>query len=172
MTRTFTLVKRVVAIVIGASALFVLISLLPIRGNYTFRVVLSGSMEPAIETGSVIATIPRAEYRVGEIVTFGGSGIPTTHRIVGTEEGENGEQLFVTKGDANEEEDFRRVSGSEVLGKVFLTVPKAGHALSMLESPTGKALLITALVLLVALSFVPKGTFRQTKKQDADTLEE
>lgn len=170
--RTFKTLTRIATVVIGAIVLFVLISLIPIRGNYTFRVVLSGSMEPAIETGSVIATIPRAEYDVGEIVTFGGSGIPTTHRIVGIEEGADGARLFVTKGDANDDEDFRRVSEGEVLGKVFLTVPKVGYVLSMLESPTGKALLATALVLLIALSFVPKGTFRQAKKQDADTFEE
>src|SRR5690606_13778233 len=104
-------------------------------------------------TGSVIATIPRAEYAVGDIVTFVGTSVnttPTTHRIVGIES-EAGETLFITKGDANEEEDYRRVGEDEILGKVFLSIPYAGYGVRALDSANGKAVLVTAIILLIAL---------------------
>lgn len=158
--------STILATVIALIALFVLGSHIPIEGNYSFRIVLSGSMEPAIKTGSVIATIPRAEYGVGDMVSFSGaveSDAPTTHRIVSVEEG-GGETLFVTKGDANDNEDLQRVEEGEVLGKVFLTVPYVGYALHALDTPNGRALLVATIVVLVALMMIPKGTFKVSKE--------
>ena len=37
---------------------------LPIAGNYKLLTVLSGSMEPAIHTGSVVAMMPAKVYKV------------------------------------------------------------------------------------------------------------
>lgn len=140
-------------ILVGCAALFVLGSLAPVEDNYSFRIVESGSMAPAIKTGSVIAVIPRSEYQVGEVVLFVGTDInpqPTTHRIVRTENG-----MFVTKGDANENEDYRRITEGEILGKVFLDVPYAGYAARFFGTPTGKATLAVSAIILLACTFVP-----------------
>ena len=63
-------------------------------------VVESGSMEPAIQTGSICFVNKKAEYenmQVGDVIAFKiNTGAFATHRIVSiTEEG------FVTKGDVN-----------------------------------------------------------------------
>jgi len=47
--------------------------------------VLSGSMEPKLALGSVIAVVPQNEYKTGDIITFGAETDKTktvTHRIV------------------------------------------------------------------------------------------
>lgn len=153
MQRFFKATITTVTVLVGLAALFVLGSLIPIEGNYSFRIVESGSMEPAIKTGSVIATIPRDSYAVGDVVTFEGTSInpmPTTHRIVAVEGTE-----FVTKGDANEEADYRRISESEVIGKVFLDVPYAGHIATFFGTADGKAALAVLALIFVICICIP-----------------
>lgn len=158
----------VVTLLIGGIAIFILWSFVPIEGNYTFRIVQSGSMEPEIQTGAVIATIPRTEYGVNDVVTFRGTDLnptPTTHRIVGIEKGEGG-PFFVTKGDANEDQDHRRISKEEVLGKVFLNVPFVGYVSSFFGTPNGKAALVTLVVVSLIGMFAPWKSILATKKKE------
>lgn len=66
-------------------------------------VVLSGSMEPAIETGDLILlrdTDPLALEK-GDVICYLSSGKAVTHRIVGITAGEDGRPRYVTQGDAN-----------------------------------------------------------------------
>src|SRR3989338_8215020 len=58
--------------------------LLPIKGNIEIKIVKSGSMEPAIKTGSIVVIKPASLYGVGDVITFGEDSrttYPTTHRI-------------------------------------------------------------------------------------------
>ena len=131
--------------VIMLVALFLVASVFPITGNYKIKVVLSGSMEPAIHTGSVVVIKPTDLYKVGDIITFGKDtkkDIPTTHRIVETRAVE-GETLFVTKGDANNGTDASEVKESAVAGKVLFSVPYAGYLIDFARKPLGFILLIT-----------------------------
>src|SRR3989304_10012893 len=69
-------------------------------------VVYSGSMEPAIQTASVIVSIPRKDYFQGDIITFSPSGSSkdlVTHRIALKQfpEGVIGSPTYLTAGDAN-----------------------------------------------------------------------
>lgn len=162
----------IAVLLVGAAAVFVLWSLVPIEGNYTFRIVQSGSMEPAIKTGSVIATIPRAEYRVGDVVTFEGTQVnpmPTTHRIVGIEKGDGG-PFFATQGDANEDQDYRRVTQAEILGKVFLSVPYAGYAADFFGTANGKATLATMVGVALVLMFAPWKSILTEEKKKKNTM--
>ena len=124
-------------------ALLLAMSKLPIPGNYKVLTVLSGSMEPAIKTGAVVVVKPVADYKVGDIVTFNNrdGNIPVTHRIIGTAD-ENGRSLFVTKGDANEEEDSRKVAVADIIGKLLFSVPFMGYVLEFLRQPAGFILVI------------------------------
>ena len=95
-----------VTLLLCVAGLF-LASLLPIPGNIEVKIVKSGSMEPAIHTGSVVIVKPESSYGIGDVITFGAdtkAKIPTTHRIVSIRE-ENGTTYFATKGDANEDPD-------------------------------------------------------------------
>lgn len=101
-------------------------------------------MEPNIKVGSLVLVVPAQSYRAGDVITFGkdtATQIPTTHRILSVRE-EGGQTFFTTKGDANEEQDPREVNASEVLGKVWFSVPFAGYVLDFARQPVGFALLI------------------------------
>lgn len=123
-------------------------SILPIFGSHRVFVVQSGSMEPALGTGSVIFITPEVSYRVGDIVTWqpSGGGTPITHRIV-TEFSDGGER-YQTKGDANESKDSV-IDRSQVLGRVAFQVPYLGYPVSFAKRPIGFFLLILLPSLLI-----------------------
>jgi signal peptidase len=101
-------------------------------------------MEPAIKTGSLVFIKPETGYAVGDVITFGKDtkkDIPTTHRIMEMRIQE-GKSVYRTRGDANENEDMREVSASEVIGKVLFDIPYAGFVLDFAKKPAGFVLLI------------------------------
>jgi signal peptidase len=86
--------------------------LIPSLLGYDRYVIVSGSMEPAIGTGSVVydRPVPVEELSVGDVVTFMPppefhQKDPVTHRIHKISRGSNGTRQFRTKGDANESVD-------------------------------------------------------------------
>lgn len=101
-------------------------------------VVESGSMEPAIRTGSVVFDSQRASYEVGDVITFRplGSKETVTHRIV-QETTEDGSRAYLVKGDANNAPDPDPVPADTVLGKVALSVPYVGYAVNAVRSLPG-----------------------------------
>jgi signal peptidase len=150
---------------IALIAILLLISVFPITGNFKVLTVLSGSMEPAIHTGSIVVVKPlsassgqAAPYKVGDVITFGKiskTQTPTTHRINEVKNGPAG-QTFVTKGDANNAPDLREVKPSEIVGKEILTIPYIGYAINTAKKPWGFALIIIVPALLVIFDEVKK----------------
>lgn len=121
------------------------------------KIVKSGSMEPKIMTGSIVAIRASDVYNTGDVITFDGrnSIIPTTHRIVEIHT-EDGETTFTTKGDANEEADAEPALLSSVRGKVLFTIPYAGYVLDFARQPMGFALLVALPALLIVLDEIGK----------------
>lgn len=163
-----------ILLLIAVAGLF-LATMLPIPGNVEVKIVKSGSMEPTIPTGSVVVVAPAASYAAGDIVTFGRdtrTEIPTTHRILSVS-GEGSAQTFVTKGDANEEQDPRPVARSEVLGKVWLHVPYMGYILDFARQPWGFTFMIGIPAALIILDEVFRigrevTALRRRKRDEAD----
>ena len=142
-----------------------LVSVLPIPGNLDVKIVLSGSMEPAIKVGSVVVIKPSKKYDVNDVITFGKDtkkDVPTTHRIV-DERVVSGNTLYTTKGDANENKDIREVRESEILGKVLISIPYLGHVLEFAKKPLGFALLIGIPATIVVVDEI-KNIWKETKK--------
>ncbi|HBS92913.1 MAG TPA: signal peptidase I, partial [Firmicutes bacterium] len=124
----------------------------PNFAGYRLYAVLSGSMNPAFDTGSLVAVKPvdPATLQAGDIITFGSSGGKiVSHRIVGIE-AEDG-LSFVTKGDANNVADSGTVPASRVIGVVGLAIPFLGRLLVFSQSKQGllTLIIIPALVILV-----------------------
>ncbi|HWO07768.1 MAG TPA: signal peptidase I [Candidatus Paceibacterota bacterium] len=141
-----------VTLVVGVAGLL-LGTMLAIPGNIELKIVKSGSMEPAVPTGSVVVVKPAAEYRFGDVITFGedtATAIPTTHRVIGVQ-GEGAAATYTTKGDANEEADPQPVQRRDIIGKVILSVPYAGYVLDFARQPLGFVLLIAIPAALVIL---------------------
>lgn len=170
MSKPFTIFYYALAVFafgFGGMLLILQTDLLP---GYEVRIVQSGSMEPAIRTGSVVVIQEREQYQVGEIITFGDGSfntLPTTHRITG-DIVSGGELAYTTKGDANESADLEPVRLSDIRGAVVLTIPYLGYLLDFARQPLGFALLIGVPALLIVFEEVSSiyATIRGRKEDD------
>ena len=115
------------------------------RFGWHINIVYGGSMESAMDVGSlaVIPPVDPQDVKVGDIITFKwrGSEALTTHRVVDVANDE-GSLMFTTKGDANEDPDSLGVPPEDVVGRVWMTVPYAGYAMDYIRTPLGFGLLI------------------------------
>lgn len=92
-------------------------------------VVMSGSMEPTIPTGSIVVVDGRKkERKQGDVITYRRGNMVVTHRIV-----EKREEGYCTKGDSNEEEDTGIVSEGQVIGNVITVLPWIGYGIVWLR---------------------------------------
>jgi len=126
------------------------LSIFPII-KYRIMVVQSGSMEPAIKTGSVVMVAPFKEYKKNDTITFGSvdrSNEPTTHRIYDLEVVE-GKMFYITKGDANNAPDSRKVAQNDVIGKVIINIPYAGYLVESVRKPLGFILVLAIPALFI-----------------------
>ena len=127
-------------------------------------VVLSGSMEPVIETGSLafireISEEQNYEPKPEEIVMYTAENgeVLVTHRIVREENG-----CFITKGDANETEDMTPVTRGQIKGKYLFCIKKAGY---LFEAATRKG--PVPLILIVTAANILSSIFETLVTQDA-----
>jgi len=124
-----------------------LVSLLPVKNNYKVFSVMSGSMEPAIRTGSLIFSQPFNSYEVGDIITFHPDSASnkkntTTHRISGKKQQNDGMTVFTTKGDANNANDSGEIQRDQIVGKYIFKIPYLGYLLAFIKTLTGLVLVI------------------------------
>ena len=132
-----------VALIVMIACLLIF-SAFPIPGNFKVMTVLSGSMEPALHTGSIVVVKPAEHYDIGDIITFGPAAktkTPTTHRIHDIQVIE-GKASYITKGDANNTPDAKEVLERDILGKVLFSVPFVGYAVDAAQKPIGFMLII------------------------------
>ena len=117
-----------------AAIILMAFSALSFSGNVKARIVLTGSMEPAISAGDVIITTPitRKVPKINDVVAyqakrFNGEDVAVfSHRIIGGDI-ENG---FIMKGDANKSPDPQKPKGEDILGVVFFVFPFIGNLLT------------------------------------------
>lgn len=117
--------------------------------------VLSGSMEPAFPTGSLlyVQQIDPASIQVGDPITFERSSeMPATHRVVRID---TEKQQFYTKGDNNEHEDAAAVPFQSLLGRPAICIPYLGYISNFIQHPPGLYLAIAAGAVLVLLILIP-----------------
>ncbi|MCL5435666.1 MAG: signal peptidase I [Patescibacteria group bacterium] len=175
--KIFKVIYYLFFLVIGAIALTLILSAVPGKDTPKTFVVLSGSMEPAIKTGSVVVVWPEKEYKIGDIITFGPvtkTQPPFTHRIVEIRV-QSGSPVYVTKGDANESKDQREVSQNSVLGKVVFNIPYLGYAVNEAKKPLGFMVIIVVPAVIIIYDELRKiwGEFLniRKKKREGDNPE-
>lgn len=114
---------------------------LPSLLGYEMYNISSGSMEPQLPVGSLIYVKPVApeELSEGEIITFWRGDSVVTHRLM---ENRSLEGDFVTKGDANQEEDLNTVPYANLIGVVTYHIPYLGQMLVVYTSTVGKIYVI------------------------------
>ena len=149
MLRYGNILFAVLIIVAGVVIFFTIQSKItggtPEIAGYKLYIVLSGSMEPALHTGSMalVQPINTNNLIINDIITFKGAADSdqlVTHRIVTVIPGAL--VSFATKGDANDVNDPQPVLASAVIGKVSKTIPYVGYAMSFARSRMGLLVLV------------------------------
>jgi len=152
-------------------ALLFVVSVFPITGNFKILTVSSGSMEPAIYTGSVVIIKPANDYKIGDIVTFNPSAkkeTPVTHRIYDIRV-EGGQPVYITKGDANESQDVNGVAKKNVVGKVLFSLPYFGYLINFVKQPIGFMLIIILPTAVIIYDEIKK-IFREVKNRNEENI--
>ena len=128
-------------------------------------VVQSGSMEPKIETGSLcfINKLTKFEdINQYDIIAFKlPTGVGVTHRVVKiTNDG------FTTKGDNNDTEDLIITTRENYIGKNIFSIPKIGYGIKLIQTPRGKIIFGTVIVVLILTGILIGEPSKKKKKQD------
>ena len=120
--------------------------------GYKAYIVETNSMEPTIKVGDIviIKKVKVEKLNQGDVITFRKNLEVITHRVIDIEEN-NGENVYVTKGDNNNLEDQERVEKSELLGKVVVVIPYLGNIIGILENKI--IFLILVLIFLILLLY-------------------
>lgn len=104
-------------------------------------IVVSGSMEDAIKTGSVAyvnTKVPAKEIKIGDVIAFNIGSKQVTHRVIEIHD----DNSFTTKGDANKVVDANRVKFANYSGKTVFSIPYIGYGLAMIQTKIGYSILI------------------------------
>lgn len=127
-----------------------------------FLSVQTGSMEPNIHTGGLVAVtrVNPASLKPGDIITYSSpvnERQTITHRVVGYQENPmlKGQKFLITKGDANAANDAPVPMGA-VVGKVRASVPYMGHVFDFIRRPIGLLALVYLPALIVVITEIRK----------------
>ena len=153
-------VNSIITLFIAAAAAVVILMIAGIRAY----VVKTGSMEPAIMTGSICLVDQKAkvsDIKTGDIITFRISEkTVVTHRAVRIRDG-----MIYTKGDANNIEDEEAVTSEELVGKCILSIKGAGKVLKALRSPFGIVSAAMLIVILIAADHILDNDDTHTRRK-------
>jgi signal peptidase I len=171
-------------------ALTMIISQTSVLGIKSFN-ILTGSMEPTIEIGSVLFILKSPNYNNGDIVAFKSGNVTITHRIVGAQDlsgkaisnlaaplssyaGADTSTSFQTKGDANSSVDSNLVSKDQIVGKALFHIPYIGKLSLNLKTPIGFLLMVvlpTIIFILIELWSIKKEIERSVERKLLQRME-
>lgn len=134
MDRRRIAVAALIAIFVTPLVAYIGLSLVP---GYTSYIVVSNSMEPTIDRGSIIYVQATDDYQPGDVITFVEDDRTITHRIVGTTA--NG---YLTKGDANDLRDEWHVTEQQIIGELIIVIPLYGYVIQIAKTPIGYVMLV------------------------------
>lgn len=160
ITKTGILIINICIIIFLPCVFFTLLtSRSDVLANIRSFDVITGSMKPAINVGTIIYTFPEKSYARGEIIAFQRDTRTITHRIVNIKQQKN-ETIYFTKGDANTTADAGGVHKNSVIGKVIFQVPYIGNFMDFLKTIPGFVIFI-----VIPSVFIIVTEFNNIKKE-------
>ena len=135
---------------------------LPMPFGFGTAVVLSPSMEPALNVNDLVFVRKNDDYKVGDIVVYQSGSILVIHRIIELD-AENG--VCVTKGDANNVDDGP-VPMKDVKGLYMFRLPAVGLIVKALKSLPGTLAVLLAAAFLMIRSWKNEKTESEKKLDD------
>ena len=148
-------VKKLADGLLKVAGVFLTLLVLPGLFQIQCYAVVSGSMEPALPVGCAVYVQKKTPETIkeGQIITFltNQSGTRVTHRVVKCDFEKH---IFITKGDANEQEDAVPVRWENVCGVEIGCIPYVGYILEFLSNRNGKMAVIFFFLMLFLCSEV------------------
>src|SRR5215216_2685868 len=108
-------------------------------GAVTYVIVDGNSMEPRFHLGDLVLVRKESAYEVGDAVVYRNEEMHrfVFHRIIATEL-----DHFVMQGDHNSWLDSYQPSDGDVIGKLWIHIPKIGKAVEWVRAPLHLSLII------------------------------
>ncbi len=133
-----------------------------IGGSSRYVVTSGASMQPRFHTGDLAIVRSASSYRVGEVVAYWSTDLHAVvlHRIIAKDG-----NTYEFKGDNNDFIDPARPTRSELLGTLWLHLPRAGRVLQVLQTRVAAVLLCTVVGVLTL--FGVKETRRRRRRRRA-----
>lgn len=134
--------------------------------GYEINVVLSNSMEPVYTTGELLLIKPAVanEIKVNDIISYKGSGNSDnviTHRVIDIDQNN---QVFITKGDANDSQDSNPVAFTRLKGIVKTNIPYLGYVYGLIQSVSTKVVLVSLVLIYIIANLLMKHKFNSNKE--------
>lgn len=176
--KTFLKVIEWIAFIVLLCLLFVVISpKLPFKNLPKSFVVVSGSMEPTIKTGSVAftKTVDLKNIKSGDIIAFtspSDSKDTILHRVNSISSIDP--LLFKTKGDHNNDIDAWDVPDVGVKGVYFFAIPYLGTLAATLRQPWGFAVIVgipAFIFIIIQILNIKKAIDDEVNRKVAQKLE-
>lgn len=157
---TLRLLRTAATIVLAAaSALWALPQ--PLGGSAGYVIVSGASMEPRLHNGDFVVARSQPSYRVGDVIAYRisegqpGAGVLVIHRVIAGSAASG----YITQGDNTTGADPWRPKPPDIVGRMQLSVPRAGLALALMRTPLGIATIIAIVTfMVVAATAKPKRT--------------
>jgi signal peptidase I len=157
MKKPLSLPIVVINFVLFAALVAIWIAFAPtlIGGQASYVVVNGNSMEPGFHRGDLVIVHTASAYSVGDIVTYRNAELKAfvIHRIIAIEQ-----DHYVFKGDNNSWIDTYRPTYDELIGKLWIHIPKLGKAMEWLRVPIHMGLTTGLLggILMASMMTKPK----------------
>jgi signal peptidase I len=119
-------------------------------GLASYIIVIGNSMEPNFHIGDLVIVHEETEYQIGDPVVYDNRelGNFVFHRIIDQEL-----EHFTLQGDNNSWIDTYQPTKGEVLGKLWLHIPKGGNAIQKIRNPFVMALIAGVLGAILVTGF-------------------
>jgi signal peptidase I len=147
-----------------AAGLLVLLGPTQLGGSTMYSTTTGNSMEPRFHTGDLAIVRAASHYRVGDIVLYRSPVLdrPVLHRIITIQDGR-----YYFKGDHNDFVDPGFATRGELLGKLWIRVPKLGKVLAWFGRPSHSAVLAGAAVLFLAFGGGAAAAQRRRRRRES-----
>ncbi len=126
-------------LVVGLVVVWIFLAPTKIGGQASYVMIDGKSMEPKFHTGDLALVRKATSYQVGDIVTYWNDsmGAFTIHRIIDIKQ-----DRFILKGDNNSWVDPVQPTSEDIIGKLWIHLPKIGKQLEWLRLPIHFALIV------------------------------
>jgi signal peptidase I len=155
-----------IILIVGLAGIWIAFAPIKLGGQVSYVLVNGISMKPGFHGGDLVIVRQAAEYQIGDIVTYldGNMGAHIIHRIIGMEQ-----DRFILKGDNNSWIDAYHPTHAEIIGKLWIHLPKLGTAVEWIRTPINMALTIGLLGGLFMVNLTTQKQNKNSKKKNSAT---